>query len=513
MDRKPSLDSTDATQDTQQHVLALVKSATSQRSIDFKINKAIPSDIFEVDAPISTPESDELALQRLAALKTTCKEPDLPPRPLVKQSLSRRLLNKTKISKSLAKTVESEVAPSEKRQFSLRLLSLALHDAVVEGNVQLVASIFKLGANTNFNSLEPASRHHVLKAAVLSGHTHMVNYLTVMGADEVSIGHALISALRADNLDMAVRLLPHANMVSLHPWDNLPRQCQVYVTLFGRIALDLDTIIPPETIGRALEIIINDARFSATSMVYEYHETVEVAGSSVRSKETKPLLSYNAVQLLISLVDNKVLETLLSTLSIDLRDQRFRGWVIPAEQWGRHHERALETLRLLISHSAFVDHAAESESRKAMTPLAHAVAGGSADAVTLLLEHNADPECLVYELIKDRKRDMVAYTAMGWSAKQGRVDIGRQLISAGAIPWRTDASNCTPLFWASANGHFEVVEYLLSLDIKRSAIDECLIAAVVGNYPQIVKVLLENGAAVKAETVSIQRQPQKSPEV
>lgn len=335
----------------------------------------------------------------------------MPPRPLVKQSLSRRLLNKTKTSKSLAKRVESEVAPSEKRQFTLRLLSLALHDAVVEGNVQLVASIFKLGANTNFNSLEPASRHHVLKAAVLSGHTHMVNYLTVMGADEVSIGHALISALRADKLDMAVRLLPHANMVSLHPWDNLPRQCQVYVTLFGRIALD--TIIPPETIGRALEIIINDTRFSATSMVYEYHETVEVAGSSVRSKETKPLLSYNAVQLLSSLVDNKVLQTLLSTLSIDLRDRRFRSWVIPAEQWGRHHERALETLRLLISHSAFVDHAAESESRKAMTPLAHAVAGGSADAVTLLLEHNADPECLVYELIKDRKRNMVVFSDEG----------------------------------------------------------------------------------------------------
>jgi len=59
-----------------------------------------------------------------------------------------------------------------------------------------------------------------------------------------------------------------------------------------------------------------------------------------------------------------------------------------------------------------------------------------------------------------------------------------------------------PLYWASRHGHFEVVEYLLSLDSKRSSIDGCLMASIEGNEPEIAKLLLEAGASITSETVS-----------
>lgn len=498
-EHSPHPDRDDDQNRNHQKPLSLVKSARSQQSSDFQLN-AVPPNIFEVEALVSTSESDELALQCLRALKA--EEPHLPPRPTKKQSLTRRLLSKARPSKSSTKGVEARAAASENGHFSLRLLSLALHGAVVDGNIQLVASIFKLGANVNFDCLQPKNRHHFLEVAALLGHTHrhIVNHFIFMGADEVSIGQALISALRAGDLDMALTLVPHANMISLHPWDNRQAQWQICATLFGRIARD--TKIPYKTRGEVLKVLIDQEHFLAASTAWEIREILPAGVSAVGPKEIKPILSYNAVQLLISLVDVELVAKVLSKLNINLQDRSFRDWAIPAEQWERTPERAVELLLLLISHSALVDHAAQSVGRNAMTPLAHSVAGGCAQAVALLLELNADPECSIYELFQNHKINTAAYTALGWSAKQGRVDICRLLVGAGAIPWRTDAFHRAPLYWASKHGQFKVVEYLLSLDTQRSSIDDCLVASIEGNYPQIAKILLENGAVVSPKTVS-----------
>jgi len=154
----------------------------------------------------------------------------------------------------------------------------------------------------------------------------------------------------------------------------------------------------------------------------------------------------------------------------------------------------------LISESAPLEIKIDTQDRMEMTPLAHAVAGGSLEAVRLLLELNADPECSIYEAPQDGKLSTDAYTALGWAARQGRVDLCRQLVGAGAISWRTGAFNQTPLYWASRHGHLEVVEYLLSLDTKRSSIDGCLIASIEGNEPEVAKLLLETGASLTPET-------------
>jgi ankyrin repeat protein len=485
--------------ETQQNAMALVKSSNLRRSSEFQFNAVSPN-IFEAEAPISTSESDKVALQRLTTLRA--KEPHLPPRPIKKQSFSHRLLSKAKSSKSSAQVSGSTGPAAEAHRFSLRLLTMALHDAVTEGDMQLVASILKLGADVNFECLEPPKHHHILEAAALSGHTHIVHYFIVMGADWISINQALISASRADYLDVAIKLVQHADMVSLQRCDNTSTQWKTHVTLFGRVARD--TRIPPRTREKVLEFMIDQKQFMAARTVCEIHyDKLKIAAHATKKDERSIKFSYNAVQLLISLVDIELVAKILLKLDVDFHNRSFHDWAIPAEQWERTPQRALEMLRLLLSHSAPVDHAAESEGRNAMTPLAHSVAGGGSQAVGFLLELNADPECLIYELLHGEKRSMEAYTSMGWSAKQGRVEICRQLVSAGAIPWRTDAFNRTPLYWASKNGHFEVVEYLLSLDTKRSSIDNCLIAAIEGNEPEISKILIESGAVISSNTVSI----------
>jgi len=60
--------------------------------------------------------------------------------------------------------------------------------------------------------------------------------------------------------------------------------------------------------------------------------------------------------------------------------------MVTAEEWQKNPRRAMEMLQLLISESAPLDNKTETQDRMEMTPLAHAVAGGSLEAVRALLE-------------------------------------------------------------------------------------------------------------------------------
>lgn len=482
---------------------------TQQQLVLHASSHVVSPNVVEAEAPISTSASDDLALKRLTALRAT--EPELPPRPEKKVSFSRRLLTKAHLSKSSKIGPVSTDQATVGRRFPLHLLSQALQDAVTEGDIQLVASLFNFGAHVNLSSLEPPKHHHILGVAAVSGQARIIEYFILMGADETSLYHAFNSTFNNGHLEMAMRLVPHVTMYSLKLFVNPATKFKIFISILGQVARN--STVPANNRERMLEVMIDQKQFSATKVVYEIRDKKapnEVADKNSQRQAPSPcvtddlIASYNLTQLLISRLDVELVERIITKLGSISPQRAFHDWVITAEKWQSHPRRAMEMLQLLISESAPLDSKTKTQDRMEMTPLAHAVAGGSLEAAMLLLEHNADPECMVYESPQDGKLSTDAYTALGWAAMQGRVDLCRLLVSAGAISWRTGAFSQTPLYWASRHGHLEVVEYLLSLDSKRSSIDDCLIASIEGNEPEIAKLLLEAGASVSPETVSTQ---------
>ena len=152
-------------------------------------------------------------------------------------------------------------------RFSLRLLSQALHDAATEGNLPLVASLFKFGANVNFSSLDPPNHHRILGEAAVSGHTHIVDYFTVMGADDASINQAFMSAFNNGHLEMAMRLVTRINIYSIKLFVSPSRDVDIHISQLGQVAKN--TAAPVNNRERMLETLIDQKQFSATKTVYE----------------------------------------------------------------------------------------------------------------------------------------------------------------------------------------------------------------------------------------------------
>uniref|UniRef100_A0A4W6BRT7 Kinase D-interacting substrate 220b n=1 Tax=Lates calcarifer TaxID=8187 RepID=A0A4W6BRT7_LATCA len=135
---------------------------------------------------------------------------------------------------------------------------------------------------------------------------------------------------------------------------------------------------------------------------------------------------------------------------------------------------------------------------------------GHVDVVKELLENSAYIE----------HRDMGGWTALMWAAYKGRVEVTTLLLEHGANPnttgqysvypiiWANGAKvNCsdkygtTPLIWASRKGHFDCVMHLLEngADVDQEGRYNsmtALIVAVKGGYTDVVKELLKRNPNV-----------------
>jgi ankyrin repeat protein len=88
-------------------------------------------------------------------------------------------------------------------------------------------------------------------------------------------------------------------------------------------------------------------------------------------------------------------------------------------------------------------------------------------------------------------------TWLGYAAQIGNLDAVRALIETGSDVNAGDKrDNIAPICSAAANGHEDVVGYLLRvgavLDVSKS-VRNPIFAAIVGRSPQIVRLLLEAG--------------------
>ncbi|XP_067012508.1 protein TANC2 isoform X2 [Anabrus simplex] len=152
--------------------------------------------------------------------------------------------------------------------------------------------------------------------------------------------------------------------------------------------------------------------------------------------------------------------------------------------------------RLLLLAGASPDHLTEFlGNAPALCMYAHE---GVADMVSLLLEFGADVELT----------NSQGCTALSLASTRGHCEVVRQLVAAGASLGHADTAGQCPLVHAARNGRLNVVGYLLACDwVLRSpeqevelgeAAQQALVAAAAQGHVEIVEYLLDM-AEVKAD--------------
>jgi ankyrin repeat protein len=189
-------------------------------------------------------------------------------------------------------------------------------------------------------------------------------------------------------------------------------------------------------------------------------------------------------------------------------------------------ENDINTLKRLVANASDVN----MRDRRGATPLMHAAAVGSVDALRILLSGGADVKATsrtgatallwsVSEIEKVRiliragsavnarsKDDRTALLTAAWNP--GSNDIIRILIENGADPKAVDASGNTALLAAASTGDNAMVRLLLEkgLDVNAEdspARDTPLTAAAGGRNVHIVRLLLRGGANVNVSTADV----------
>jgi uncharacterized protein len=133
-----------------------------------------------------------------------------------------------------------------------------------------------------------------------------------------------------------------------------------------------------------------------------------------------------------------------------------------------------------------------------ITPLFSAAASGSIEAMQLLIECGAD---LSYRTVVE------GFTALFIAAEVGQVRALQLLVSLGLDCDAPDVRGSSPLMFSATFGHVAAVEYLLSqgADIHRLNIERCDAlrhAATHSSFPELVELLLANGAEVDVQSIN-----------
>ena len=309
-------------------------------------------------------------------------------------------------------------------------LAEALQEAVAENNISLVASLFKLGAHVNYSSAKNCVYHTILQVAAAAGHWDIVDYFVAMGADGISVDKARLTAFFADNIILAMKHVPHTNIYHLQPFTTSGAEYQkLFASSLGRIIQD--RTVPARSRLSLLKCFKSQTYFDANKIVYQAYDTAN-----------EHLFEFSTLATLVAQLDVEAVGIMLSTRGpikrhsvretlTDHTHQMGPICCIRPSHWKLASDRAVAMLGLLVDRSADVGEIAYWPGSGPMSPLACAVAGGSFEGIAILLALDADPECLIYQPQSNGK-EIQTYSALGWAALIGRLDICMLLVNSGA---------------------------------------------------------------------------------
>jgi len=96
----------------------------------------------------------------------------------------------------------------ERGQYSLSTLATALEQAAEEGSLALAEAYLGFGADPNFSYKgSKFLRHGALEIAASKGHTQVVDYLVLCGADQIAVNDALVHSTTAGHAALSTRLI------------------------------------------------------------------------------------------------------------------------------------------------------------------------------------------------------------------------------------------------------------------------------------------------------------------
>jgi Ankyrin repeats (3 copies) len=440
----------------------------------------------EINTPIATRASDAQAL----ALITALEPPPVQKPPPKKSTLNIKKLGRGMLSSS-KKSEKSDNTPSDPDMaasgFSLDGLAKTLGDAAGGGNLPLVSSLLKLGADVNYSSRKKEVCHYAATRAVLSKNDHVVEYLLVKGMNKISAANALHQAItRGKRTDIAMKLVPYADLNFM--WavkgdgEKTQESC---LGALGRMNDDGN-----QDRLRLLRLIMEQPGFDVDKPAMLLESASEKVALSTLGCFTH-YAGFEAVEaLLLQLGD---------TYKVP-RQQRYRSpyvlvdplACISVKYWQREPKLALELAHLLLKHGSRITGVEEK-----YTPLVPAIVAGSLSGVQLLLDLGADPECVMCTVGWSTPLSPLSYAAQEPTIG---IEICRALVSKGATPWRPDEQGRTALYWACRGGNFEAIKYLFKVDPARSNINKCLEAAIDSHSPEIASELVKMGACATAAT-------------
>ena len=118
-----------------------------------------------------------------------------------------------------------------------------------------------------------------------------------------------------------------------------------------------------------------------------------------------------------------------------------------------------------VEQSVLADPAVlEEKGPEHMTPLMYAICHREPAIAHWLIEHRGQHDV--------NTRDGGRWTALNWACIRGPLSIVQALVASGANPLATVLrKRLTPLSWASAHGHSDIVNYLLRLPAVRSTLN------------------------------------------
>lgn len=453
--------------------LATQSSVSVNQSVRIEqIQRPVPkSPLYEVLAPVSTQESNELARRKVLSLQKK------------KKSLSIGILPRGLSYRHPTKNSEG---------YSYIALTTALENATQEGNLPLVASLLELGADANYISPSDRTEHNALQKAVESGHGLVVDHLLRCGATASVADTVLRAALKMDSLEMAMRLMPHTDFYRLTKV--VLDSEDVYCSSAGAIIRwkHKDRL-------KLIRLLVNDPNFDVekpTCAWVHHRKSFMSPGTCISTALGE--FAYNG-----DLEGAKIFfERFEEEYQIPNRPNSVKGiqYVDPlcmlrSRDWQNNPTGILELARFLLKHGAQAAATVQfpRSTLRNSSPLVAAVMAGTLEGVELLLDNGADSECAMYH-----RHDLTDcfWSPLGYAAHHGKLEICRALVENDAIPWRVDANSETPLYHACYGGNLAVVNYLLSLDVVRSNIDKCLVAAVRKSYLGIAQALVDVGARV-----------------
>lgn len=438
------------------------------------------------DAQIVTRESDAQALALIKALEPPqVQKPQPREASLSIKRFSRSILSGSKKSeKSEPPQADPDKASSG---FSLGGLAKLLGDAAEAGDLSLVASILKLGADVNYSSRKKEACHYAATRAITSNNDHIVEYLLLKGMNKKSAANALHKAIIKGNcLDIAMKLIPHADFNCM--WAVKGEAEKTEESCLGALSRMNDDGNRDRL--RLLRLMIEQSSFDADkpAMILE----------SASEKVALSILGCFTQQIGLSAVEPLLLQ-LGETYKVP-RQQRYGSPYIHVDPiacisikyWQREPKLAVELAHLLLKHGSRLTGVEEK-----YTPLVSALAAGCVSGVRLFLDKGADPECVMTTVGWSTPLPPLSYAAQ---EPEISIDICHDLISKGARPRRSDEQGRTALYWACRGGNFHAIKYLFMLDMTNSNINKCLEAAIDSYNPQVAWELVNIGAYATAAT-------------